>query len=270
MAILWISKLFCYDKTLREYPSILEYKNSQKLCVIVPYRNRYEELQEFVPHISNFLDNQNISYQILVMNQTDTYRFNRASLINVGFLESDRLRCTYFVMHDVDLLPLNKNLNYSYPGEGVVRHISAGPYHPIKRYDYKKFIGGILMLTMRDFKKVNGMSNKYWGWGLEDDEFYLRLQEAGLTTDIDRPKNLNTNRNNTFKHIHSSNRKRDYKQIGNQREMSKKRDRKSGLNNVSYKIVGRNLKLFGSNSQATIVDVELNCDREWTPYCVMI
>lgn len=44
------------------------------------------------------------------------------------------------------------------------------------RYDYKKFVGGILILTMEDFRKVNGMSNKYWGWGLEDDEFYLRLQ----------------------------------------------------------------------------------------------
>lgn len=31
-------------------------------------------------------------------------------------------------------------------------------------------------MTMKDFSKVNGMSNKYWGWGLEDDEFYLRLK----------------------------------------------------------------------------------------------
>lgn len=36
-------------------------------------------------------------------------------------------------MHDVDLLPLNKKLDYSYPGEGIIRHISAGKYHPIKR-----------------------------------------------------------------------------------------------------------------------------------------
>lgn len=32
------------------------------------------------------------------------------------------------------------------------------------------------MLTLKDFKFVNGLSNKYWGWGLEDDEFYLRLR----------------------------------------------------------------------------------------------
>jgi len=30
------------------------------------------------------------------------------------------------------------------------------------------------------FFKVNGMSNRYWGWGREDDELYVRLRRAGL------------------------------------------------------------------------------------------
>lgn len=43
-------------------------------------------------------------------------------------------------MHDVDLLPLNKELFYTYPGAGIIRHISAGIYHPIKRYiSFKKY-----------------------------------------------------------------------------------------------------------------------------------
>lgn len=41
------------------------------------------------------------------------------------------------------------------------------------------------------------MSNKYWGWGLEDDEFYVRLKEKGLN--ITRPVNIKTNSTNTFK-----------------------------------------------------------------------
>lgn len=41
------------------------------------------------------------------------------------------------------------------------------------------------------------MSNKYWGWGLEDDEFYVRLKEAGLT--VIRPQNISTGTHNTFK-----------------------------------------------------------------------
>lgn len=49
------------------------------------------------------------------------------------------------------------------------------------------------------FLLVNGMSNKYWGWGLEDDEFYVRLKEAGLN--VTRPQNLSTDVQSTFKWV---------------------------------------------------------------------
>lgn len=42
------------------------------------------------------------------------------------------------------------------------------------------------------------MSNKYWGWGLEDDEFFVRLRDANLN--ITRPLNILTNKTNTFKY----------------------------------------------------------------------
>lgn len=48
-----------------------------------------------------------------------------------------------------------------------------------------------------DFEAVNGMSNKYWGWGLEDDEFYVRLKEASIN--VSRPVNITTGIENTFR-----------------------------------------------------------------------
>ena len=39
-----------------------------------------------------------------MVNQADSWRFNRAALINVGFKESSS-SCDYIAMHDVDLLP---------------------------------------------------------------------------------------------------------------------------------------------------------------------
>ncbi|VDM84130.1 unnamed protein product, partial [Strongylus vulgaris] len=96
----------------------------------VPFRDRDAELSQFAPHLTKFLRQQLIDHNILVMNQTDGYRFNRASLINVGWFESDRMGCDYMVMHDVDLLPLNPQINYHFPGDGIVRHISSPPYHP--------------------------------------------------------------------------------------------------------------------------------------------
>ena len=77
-------------------------------------------------------------------------RFNRAMLLNVGFARS-RTTCDYVVMHDVDLLPLNDDLKYSYPDDGPV-HISSPQLHPL--YHYEKFVGGILMINNKHFEKV--------------------------------------------------------------------------------------------------------------------
>jgi xylosylprotein 4-beta-galactosyltransferase len=63
-------------------------------------------------------------------------------------------------MHDVDLLPLNDELSYEYPEDSVF-HVAAPGLHP--KYNYKTFIGGILILKNEDFAKVNGMSNRYFG-----------------------------------------------------------------------------------------------------------
>ncbi|VDN05837.1 unnamed protein product [Thelazia callipaeda] len=238
------------------------------LCVLVPFRNREKELQIFAPYIDDFLNKQRVLHKIIVLNQSDALRFNRASLINVGWYEADRVGCDYMVMHDVDLLPLNSQLDYSYPGKGVVRHVSSPEYHP--QYNYSKFVGGILLLTTYDYKMLNGMSNKYWGWGLEDDEFYLRLRDADLLTKLQRPVNLSTDRTNTFRHIHDSKlQKRDYKKYGNQRKMAHKRDRSSGLNSVKYRIAGRSLLQFRgeNNLVVSVLNIELECDLNWTNYC---
>jgi len=87
------------------------------------------------------------------MNQVDRYRFNRASLINVGALEAFSSNSTYLIIHDVDLMPLNPKLNYSHPGNSVY-HISAPGIHP--KYDYKTFLGGILAISSKNFMTVNG------------------------------------------------------------------------------------------------------------------
>jgi hypothetical protein len=78
-------------------------------------------------------------------------RFNRASLLNIGFMLSKN-ECDYMVMHDIDLLPLNDELKYRYPAEGPL-HISSPELHPL--YHYKKFVGGILSMTREQFTRVS-------------------------------------------------------------------------------------------------------------------
>ena len=60
-------------------------KGHHSLCILVPFRDRFEELTDFVPKISRFLDNQNIDHKIIVINQVSCMMFER---ISVGY-ESD-------------------------------------------------------------------------------------------------------------------------------------------------------------------------------------
>ncbi|CAG7820175.1 unnamed protein product [Allacma fusca] len=229
------------------------------LAVIVPFRNRFEELQTFAPYIHGFLNRQHIPHLIFIVNQVDKYRFNRAALINVGFKYAKN-QSTYMVMHDVDLLPLNRNLSYKKPGKAHVMHVAAPGLHP--KYDYPTFIGGILIISNEDFAKVNGMSNLYWGWGLEDDEFYVRLKNADMK--VARPT-VTTSKSNTFEHIHAT-RPRDMTKCFDQYNKTRKRDRMTGLRNVNYTLVSTT-RIVIQDTPLTVLNVQLKCDFQMSPWC---
>lgn len=76
--------------------------------------------------------------------------FNRASLINVGYMESGN-DTDYIAMHDVDLLPQNDALDYGFPEEGPF-HVASPELHPL--YHYKTYVGGILLLTKKHYQMV--------------------------------------------------------------------------------------------------------------------
>jgi len=242
--------------------SISPPSSSHKLCIIVPFRDRYQQLLEFAPYMTNFLNKQGIEHEFWIVNQMDGFRFNRASLINVGFVESSP-SCDYIAMHDVDLLPDNPNLKYDYPSSGPF-HVASPDLHP--KYSYPTFVGGILLLTRKHFQKVNGMSNKYWGWGLEDDEFFVRLRQANLQ--VERPTGIRTGRKGTFKHIHSNKveTKRDMAKCYNQKNLTRRRDRETGLNNVQY-AVSRKYTITIESATIHFLDVNLECNKSLTPWC---
>ncbi|XP_055678279.1 beta-1,4-galactosyltransferase 7 [Lutzomyia longipalpis] len=233
----------------------------KRLAVLVPFRDRFEELLQFAPYMTEFLNRQKVLHKIFVLNQVDRFRFNRASLINVGFLYTKTL-FDYIAMHDVDLLPNNGNLSYAFPEKGPF-HVASPQLHP--KYHYPTFVGGILLVRREHFEATRGMSNRYWGWGLEDDEFYTRILDAGLQ--VFRPENITTGIENTFKHIHDrAHRKRDTAKCFNQREITRKRDRETGLHTLKYDITSVN-ELQIDGARVTVLNIALHCDRSKTPWC---
>ncbi|XP_077430591.1 beta-1,4-galactosyltransferase 7 [Vanacampus margaritifer] len=233
-----------------------------KMALLIPFRERFEELLVFVPFMRAFLNKKKIAHQILIINQVDRFRFNRASLINVGYLESAN-DTDYLAMHDVDLLPLNEALDYGFPANGPF-HVASPELHPL--YHYKTYVGGILLLTKKHYRMCNGMSNRFWGWGREDDEFYRRLRKANLQ--LSRPVGITTGYQ-TFLHVHDPAwRKRDQKRVAAQKQEQFKVDPEGGLSNLRYQVESRQELTIGG-APCTVINIRLECDQDQTPWCLL-
>jgi hypothetical protein len=137
--------------------------------VIVPYRNRHKHIRRFVLHMVDFLRERNFS--ILVVEQADCLAFNRGALLNIGSLLVPA--ADYIAFHDVDMLPVDSTCDYSTPVTGIC-HLAGRVEQFGYGLPYRNYCGGVLLVSRIAFSAINGFSNRYWGWGCEDDDLALR------------------------------------------------------------------------------------------------
>ncbi|VDO82403.1 unnamed protein product [Soboliphyme baturini] len=81
-------------------------RTSADIALIIPFRNRTAHLDELLRHLLPFLNAQNVSSHIFVVEQIADQTFNKGKLMNVGFLFAKHwadFPC--YIFHDVDLLP---------------------------------------------------------------------------------------------------------------------------------------------------------------------
>ncbi|XP_069178150.1 beta-1,4-galactosyltransferase 4 [Procambarus clarkii] len=150
------------------------------VALIIPYRNRSLHLQKFLTYMHPFLNRQQLNYRIVVVEQTEGVDFNRAKLFNIGFVETlklDQVDC--FIFHDIDLLPQNDHNIYActHHPRHMYSAVDTTRYH----LQYRRLFGGAVAMQKVHFEKVNGFSNKFYGWGAEDDDMYNRIEKVGLS-----------------------------------------------------------------------------------------
>ncbi|CAN7942156.1 unnamed protein product, partial [Ixodes pacificus] len=155
-------------------------KSAHFVAILVPYRDRQKHLSLFLQHMHPFLQKQSVQYTIFVVEQTAEGAFNRAKLLNIGFVEAtkrDSYCCIFF--HDVDYLP--EDLRNLYRCEQHPRH--AGSAVSAFRYvlPYPEFFGGVVSMRAEHFVRIRGFSNHFFGWGGEDDDLFRRVKHAGLS-----------------------------------------------------------------------------------------
>ena len=157
------------------------------ISILVPFRNREQHLPRFIDGITKHLHiNGQRNYEILLIEQVDTFQFNRAKLLNVG---AKMARLNYqakclamenlcLIPHDIDMIPLMPSLQYDCINSPKLLATAAQQFG--FRMPYDQYFGGVIALTWSQFESVNGFSNKYWGWGGEDDDIWQRIGHVGL------------------------------------------------------------------------------------------
>lgn len=151
---------------------------TDSVCIIIPHRNRIEQLKNII----NKLKNTNIDIYVIDQNNGD--KFNRGLLLNIGFyIASNTKGKTYdrYIFHDVDSYPdiqLKKQYKID-PLKYKIIHYAS----PLLDYKYKftQFFGGVVGFDKNSFKKINGFPNNIFGWGGEDDILRQRVILNDLT-----------------------------------------------------------------------------------------
>jgi hypothetical protein len=165
-----------------------------RLGIIVPYRNRPEHLKEFKKNITRyFRRNSHIDYRIIIVQQDDAKLFNRGMLLNIGFSYAKKQRCNYVIFHDVDMLPIYADYT---PTDSPI-HLATNFEFENKsdhRVIFDQYFGGVTMFPTDDFERINGYSNKYWGWGYEDDDLFLRCKLYNIPLAKKYIKNITKNK----------------------------------------------------------------------------
>lgn len=157
----------------------MEKKIKHKLGIIVPYRDRKEQLDKFIFHMSEYL--LTTDHTIIVVEQVDENDFNRGKLLNIGFNAAVKEGCDYVVFHDIDLLPIKADYSYADRPTHLIGEIQTP--EGFDRTLFDEYFGGVTLFPCSVFQAINGYSNEFWGWGFEDDNLMLRCTTNKVLVD---------------------------------------------------------------------------------------
>ena len=154
------------------------------VAIVVPYRNRPEQLKIFVPTIHDYLAKQDIVFQIYVIEQLGDSKFNRGSLLNIGFVEAGKGKVANYydclVIHDIDLIPEVPNNSYNCMDDKGTGSIQLSSIIDNARLG-EAAEGGVNLVKSAAFSRANGFNNRFFGWGGEDNDFGTRLRDVGFS-----------------------------------------------------------------------------------------
>ncbi|XP_070210040.1 beta-1,4-galactosyltransferase 4-like [Littorina saxatilis] len=156
-------------------------RSREHVALIIPYRDRQRNLYILLSNLLPFLMRQQLEFTVFLVEQTAEHPFNKGLIFNVAYKQSQKTaNFTCIIMQDTDLIPMD-NRNFYRCGEQP-RHLvlTTGQTEWKDRLRYPTSFGGAIAMRKEHMEAANGFSVSYYGWGLEDDDLYLRFEKRKL------------------------------------------------------------------------------------------
>ena len=144
---------------------------------------RRDQLSLLIENIKTYFDMHMIEYKIMICEQNDDELFNRGKILNVAFLESEKIfnfPKKYFHMNTDYLFDLNR----SFPLE--ILNLKNGILD-LHRPPYD-VLGAACVFDAQSYNIINGFPNDLLGWGGDDWAIYNRIIRKNIS--IFYPENL--------------------------------------------------------------------------------
>ena len=171
------------DNYMKPYMDPYMDKSTLNIAYLIPFRNRYQHLEETISNLNKYIQYHNLDADIWVIEQNQFGNWNKGVTCNIGF---DILKnfYQYFVFNDADTYP-QLSTNFIYPNKNEINHI----------YGYEYCLGGIFSCDKNTFIKINGFNNNFFNWGREDRDLEDRCKKHNVT--INRSNHIKLNSKNT-------------------------------------------------------------------------
>jgi UDP-glucose 4-epimerase len=163
--------------------------NDNIFVILVSYRARglqtfrRNQLIKLIDNIKFYFNKNKIEYKIIISEQNNDNQFNRGLLLNVAFLESEKLfnfPKKYFHMNADYTIDISRKFPNELLGliDGFIDLYR--PPCPV--------LGAACVFDSESYKKINGFPNDLYGWGGDDWAIYNRIVQKKIN--ILTPTNL--------------------------------------------------------------------------------
>jgi beta-1,4-galactosyltransferase 1 len=137
---------------------------------------RREQLCLLIENINSYFSKNVIEYKIFICEQNDDEKFNRGKLLNIAFLESEKLfnfSKKYFHMNTDYSFDLKRN----FPVE--LLNLTTG-FIDLHRPPFN-VLGAACVFDPESYNVINGFPNDLLGWGGDDWAIYNRLLRKNVS-----------------------------------------------------------------------------------------